>query len=132
MKEKTKKFLKENKRKVLISFIGLIIIIILIILSCIVYKSSNDIYIEIASSHINYVYGPSGETTVKMNVGDSLQLNIITSKFKKPFVKCYSTNEEIISFKKNDVVKGIGAGNASVSCNLNNTKSNKIDIKVGD
>lgn len=134
MKEKLnniKEILKENKKKVIIIFLVLIVAII----SFGIYnffKKNNSVYIEVASNQLNYIYGPNNTTFVSMKVGDSLKIKIIAEKGKKMLVKCQSNNENILKFKNNDIVEALNVGDTSISCKLNKNISNTIDIKVGD
>lgn len=133
MKEKVNiiEVLKSNKIKIGILLLLVIIGIILVKLHNF-YKDNNDIYIEVASENINYVYGPNNSTSVKMNVGNMLKVKIMTKDNKKNFVKCMSDDENVLKFKKDSSFEALGVGETNIYCKLNKNVSNKISVKVGN
>lgn len=133
MKEKVNiiEVLKSNKIKIGILLLLVIIGIILVKLHNF-YKDNNDIYIEVASENINYVYGPNNSTSVKMKVGNMLKVKIMTKDNKKNFVKCMSDDENVLKFKKDSSFEALGVGETNIYCKLNKNVSNKISVKVGN
>ena len=118
------KFIKKYK---------VLLIIVLIFIMCLggfIVFSKNNVYIEIASDDILYTFAPNAQTIVKIKVGDKVDLNVITSSIKKHFVKCYSTNETLIEFDTNSSFKALSEGETTVYCDLFNSHSNYMNVKI--
>lgn len=130
MLKKIVNFIKENKKKVIL----ILLILVLLIISISTYnffRIKKDIYIEVASNNINYIYGPNNSTLVKMKVGEKLKINILTDT-KKSLIKCQSNNENIVKFNEKNTIKALNKGETFITCRFNNNISNSINIKVGD
>ena len=88
----------DNHKKIII-VLGIILIVLIIVVILVTnYFKDNSISIEIGKNNINYIYAPGNETIAKMNLNDSATLKILVNKNKENLVKCYSTNENIVSF----------------------------------
>ncbi len=122
----------DNHKKIII--ISGIIVVVLIIASILIinYFKDSSISIEIGKNNINYIYAPGNETIAKMNLNDSATLKILVNKNKENLVKCYSTNENIVSFVDKTTFKAQALGETEIYCELLNNKSNNIKVKVGN
>lgn len=125
-----KRVLDKINFKKIICFV--LILLALIFSSVFIYKivtKKYNVYIEVASKDKSYTYGPNGSSTLNMVLGEDLDILIISDNNKK--VKCYSSDESIISFSSFNTLKAVNNGTASIYCKLKNTKSNEIEIIVG-
>lgn len=128
--EKVKKIVKEKKKLIII----LSVILIVGIVSVLIYNyfnSNNGISIEVASTNVNYIYGPSGETTIKLKENDKVDLKIIVESSKTGRVKCFTTNDKVAQFIDDNTLKAISHGSVGVYCELFNNKSNYINVIIG-
>ena len=128
--EKILNFIKVNKKKVKISLI-LLIIGTLLFFVVNYFFTNNNISIEVASNDYNYIYGPNGETILKIGSNDIVDLKLLASDSKINMAKCYSTNEDIIEFLDKDSFQAIGTGTVEIYCKILNKESNYIKVFIG-
>ena len=127
--KKTKKEKKNNKKKILI-LAALVAITIAIIIIFNFMNKKDELYIEIASTDIGYSYGPNNQTEALTKINDEIKLNIISNKKDK--VKCYSTDENVVSINVKNIGTALSNGSTDIYCKVGNTKSNIINVKVGE
>lgn len=120
---------KEKTKKIIIV---VSIILVIAAIGVIIYKTltkKQEIYIDIASTDVSYIYGPSGMSATTLSVNDNLKLKIISENDKK--VKCYSSDENVIKFDSQNIARALSNGSAKIYCKIKNSKSNVIDVIVG-
>ena len=122
--------IKNNKKNLIINLILIIFCSILLFL-LLLNKKDNNVAIDIGKNNVGYIYGPNNETIVKMHINDTGTLKILAQKSKLRLVKCYSSNENVVSIDKQNF-KAVGNGDAQIYCELKKNKSNEINVKVGD
>lgn len=118
-----------DKKKIIIIFV----LITIIVGSIFLIKKSKEkvnITIDIVSQDIGYSYGPNSSTDSKLKVGQEIELKIITDSAL--FVKCYSSNEDVIEFDKKNIAIAKKKGSAQLYCEANKQKSNVINVLVGE
>ena len=122
----------DNHKKIIIISGIIVVVLIIVVILVTNYFKDNSISIEIGKNNINYIYAPGNETIAKMNLNDSATLKILVNKNKQNLVKCYSTNENIVSFVDKTTFKAQALGETEIYCELLNNKSNNIKVKVGN
>ena len=125
------KFLVKQQKKIL--FILILFILLLFIIFIVKYfNSNNGLSIEIASNNVNYIYGPNNSTLLKVGVNESVDLKVLTVKGKESKVKCYSSDNELVSFIDSNSFKTLKEGETEIHCKLVNNVSNKISLVIGE
>lgn len=125
-----KKFFEKNKKIIFIVSTILIILLVAFLLFKYFYKES-EIYIELPTSDISYSFGPGGTTSTKFEVNKKVNL-VIETNISKDKIKCYSSNEKIVKVDDNTSITALKNGLVEVYCKAGNTKSNIIEVRVGE
>lgn len=119
-------FVKKHKKAFIIAIIVLVLGLIIAF-----FVNNNSVSIEVASTDVNYIYGPSAETILKVKTGQEVKLKILTTGSKKGITKCYSSNKDLVKFNSSNTFTALNTGETEVYCKLVNKESNRIKVVIG-
>ena len=123
-----KKGKKINMKLSVITTIILFLSIVIIVLFKVL-NNHEKIYIEVVPDNLILTFGPNTYSEIITKLNKTGKVNIITPNNIKG-IKCYSNNEEVISFKNNTVFISKGVGESNIFCSKINGKSNVVKVKV--